>query len=167
MSHGTPNCPVFVLCPAFVPCSFIIHFKGSVTNLGQIKAQTTRSRIWRRLASKMHKIVWRPGRRGQRGFRTPGFQVVVKVAQQFVLSLTPECTKTLLRAFPFSKILPGLYPGPPREKGRDGTGRGRRGRGGRGEGRKLSRFGPTELWSPYFCLVTDFVMMTIASSPRM
>jgi hypothetical protein len=143
MSPGTPNCPVFVLCPAFVPCSFIIHFKGSVTNLGQIKAQATRSRIWRRLASKMHKIVWRPGRRGQRGFRTPSSSSVVKVAQQFVLSLTPECTKTLLRASAFSKIFRGLYPGPPRGKGRDGTGRGGEG----GQGREGRGSGIVPVWA--------------------
>jgi hypothetical protein len=142
MSPGTPNCPVFVLCPAFVPCSFIIHFKGSVTNLGQIKAQATRSRIWRRLASKMHKIVWRQGRQGQRGFRTSGFQLSRKsgptIRAQFdAMQNAPKLSYEHLH---FQKFSGGYTPDPPRGKGRGGT--------GRGEGRELSRFGPTELWSP-------------------
>jgi hypothetical protein len=143
MSPGTPKCPVFVLCPAFVPCSVIIHFKGSVTNLGQ----TTRRRIWRRLVSKMHIIVWRPGRRGQRGFSTPGFQLSRKSGP----TICAQCDARMHQNSPTSicifKNYPVLYPGPARG-GEGWDGRGRRGRGGRGEGRELSRFGPTELWSP-------------------
>jgi hypothetical protein len=36
-----------------------------------------------------------------------------------------------------------------REGDRGGEGGGMGGRGKEGEGRELSRFGPTELWSPY------------------
>jgi hypothetical protein len=130
MSPGTPNCPVFVLCPAFVPCSFIIHFKGSVTNLGQIKAQATRSRIWRRLASKLHEIVWRPGRRGQRGFRTPGFQFSRKSGPTIRAQFDARMHQNSPTSICIFKNFPGLYPEPPRRRG----GMGRGGEGGAGEG---------------------------------
>jgi hypothetical protein len=128
MSPGTPNCPVFVLCPAFVPCSFIIHFKGSVTNLGQIKAQATRSRIWRRLASKMHKIVWRPGRRGQRGFRTPGFQLSRKSGPTIRAQFDARMHQNSPTSICIFKNFPGVIPRTPLG-GRGGMGRG--GEGGR------------------------------------
>jgi hypothetical protein len=132
MSPGTPNCPVFVLCPAFVPCSFIIHFKGSVTNLGQIKAQATRSRIWRRLASKMHKIVWRPGRQGQRGFRTPGFQLSRKsgptIRAQFDARMHQNSPMSICIFKNFLGVISWMA-GPPPLGGRGGVGREGRGPG--------------------------------------
>jgi hypothetical protein len=136
MSPGTPNCPVFVLCPAFVPCSFIIHFKGSITNLGQIKAQATRRRIsggvW---PPKCTKLFGGRAAGAKEGSGLQGSSSVVKVAQQFVLSLTPECTKTLLRAFAFSKIFRGYTPDPlGGGEGWDGEGKEGQGREGRGPG---------------------------------
>jgi hypothetical protein len=70
-----------------------------------------------------------------------------------VLSSTPECTKTHLRASAFSKIFRGYTPGPPL-RGGEGRERAGEGWGEEGEGRELSRFGPTELWSPYDSTVT-------------
>jgi hypothetical protein len=71
--------------------------------------------------------------------RVQGSSSVVKVTQQFVLSLTPECANTHLRASAFSKIFRGLYPRTPStEKGgekRGGEGKGRDGQGKDGKGR--------------------------------
>jgi hypothetical protein len=98
----------------------------------------------RMLARLLHKIVWRQGRQGQRGFRTSGFQLSRKsgptIRAQFdAMQNAPKLSYEHLH---FQKFSGGYTPDPP------GGGRGGVGREGREEGRELSRFGPTELWSP-------------------
>jgi hypothetical protein len=116
-----------VLCPAFVPCSFIIHFKGSVTTRLK-QSEVVSGSVWPPKCTKSF------GGRAAGAKEGPGFQLSRKsdpiIRAQFD-SRMHQNSPTSICIF---KNFPGLYTRTP-TKGGGGEGRGGEGKGRGGMGR--------------------------------